>query len=371
MAPKNKWMAKLAKLDGAVVEHYDPFAHVIRTPSPSVNFLFGRTHGLPLGYGILIWGPPKGGKSVIANAIIGQLHRDDPEAIAIKYNTEMREQGQLTREQTDVWGIDPERYMAFDVNEPDLIFDKIEKDVKVMCDEGAPIKLIIIDSLTGIQGRRAMNADTIMTQQIGDEAKTLQDGLKRILPVIRRKRIAVIGTAHARAELDQVEQMRGKKTKMAAAWATKHFFEYFMYLEPFNTKEGRTDLFGEEFINEQIQDALGKGEKVAHRIRVHMEDSSVGPKGRWGVFTLDYNKGIVNTFEEVFLLGTNRGIITQPSNAYYEYGGEQWHGKKAILTAMKGSSELCDRILADVRKLDVGWVPEAAPVEESAAEESK
>lgn len=364
---KNKWMQKLAKLDGAVVEDYDPFAHIIRTPSPSVNFIFGHTHGLPLGYGALIWGPPKAGKSVIANAIIGQMHRDDPDAIAIKYNTEMREAGQLTAEQAAVWGIDRDRYMAFDVNEPALIFDKIETDIKAMCDEGAPIKLIIIDSLTGIQGRRAMNADTVMTQQIGDEAKTLQDGLKRILPVIRRKRIALVGTAHVRAELDQAEQMRGKKIKMAAAWATKHFFEYFIYLEPFNTKEGRVDLLGQEFVDEDQKDALGKGEKMAHRIRVHMEDSSVGPKGRWGVFTLDYDKGIVSQHEEVFLLGTGRGIVNTEKQGYYTFGGESWHGKKEFIKALKENPQMCEAILKEVRLLDIDWTPSApAAVEESA-----
>ena len=112
----NKWMKRLQKLEGAVLRDYDPFQNVIRTVSPSVNFVFGNSHGLPLGYSLVLSGPPKGGKSLLCNAFIGQLHRDDPDAIAVKYNTELRELGQLTDHQCAVWGIDRDRYMAPDLS---------------------------------------------------------------------------------------------------------------------------------------------------------------------------------------------------------------------------------------------------------------
>lgn len=102
--------------------------------------------------------------------------------------------------------------------------------------------MIIIDSLTGIAGRRMLNSDTISQQQIGDQALTIKDGLMRILPVIRKHKIAMIATAHIRAEMDQLEQMRGNKVKMAAGWATKHTFEYFCYVEPNLSKDGKNDL---------------------------------------------------------------------------------------------------------------------------------
>ncbi len=119
------WLSKLQKLEGACNAEYNTFAYVLRSPSPSLNFIFGKTHGLPLGFSAVLYGPPKGGKSIICNAFIGQLHKDDPNALAIKFNTELRELGQLTKEQADLFGIDRERYMAFDVNAPDLIFDRI------------------------------------------------------------------------------------------------------------------------------------------------------------------------------------------------------------------------------------------------------
>src|SRR6185369_1238762 len=103
-ADKNKkFMEKLLAGKGAVVGQKDPHSYVIRTPSPSLNFTFGNAHGLPAGYSLLLYGPPRGGKSIILNSMIGQLHKDDPEAFAIKFNTEFREGGQLTPEQAKVW----------------------------------------------------------------------------------------------------------------------------------------------------------------------------------------------------------------------------------------------------------------------------
>lgn len=363
----SKWMTKLAKLDGAVLERCNPFHDVVRTPSPSVNFIFGGGWGLPRSYSMVLYGPPKAGKTILVNSMIGQLHHDDPEAIAVKYDTEMREQGQNTDAQMKLWGIDPDRYMAYMVNEPGSIFDKIEHDLAGMIDEGAPIKLVIIDSITGIQGRRAGNADSVNQMQIGDHALTIQDGLKRIIPTLRRKKIALVMTVHIRAEMDMAEQMRGKKFKMAGSYALKHTAEYFVLVEPNQSKAGKTSLEGKEFVDDNVRDLMDHADKTGHKIRVKMEDSSVGPKGRVGEFTLDYNKGIVNVHEEVFLLGVNRGVIETPSNVSYVFNGEKYHGKQAMLAAIRDNKELSDSILKELRRRDLegSYSPAESSPEES------
>jgi RecA/RadA recombinase len=363
-----KWMEKLAKLDGAVDRKYNPFNNVIRTPSPSVNFIFGNTHGLPLGYSMVLFGPPKGGKSVLANALIGQLHRDDPTAIAIKFNTERRETVQLTNRMMEVYGIDPDRYIAFETNSAAGVFDRIANEIRAMCQEGAPIKLIVIDSITSIVGRRASNADSIETQQIGDDAATLQSGLKMILGTLREYRIACVLITQIRAEMDRLEQMRGNTTKMAGAFALKHFAEYFVYVEPNQSKEGKTDLSGKEFVDETKTDLMDKGERMAHKIRVVMKNSSIGPKGRAGEFTLDYYNGIVNTHEEAFLLGTRRGIIERPNNRTYivsgwpEAGRELKFGSKDdCLLGLKNNPDLANEIIRRVRAADITAMENGIP----------
>lgn len=353
MSDVSKWMKMLQSFDNAVLGDYDPYSQVIRSPSPSVNFVFGNSHGLPLGFCAILYGPPKAGKTLLTNAMIGQLHRDYPDAIAIKFDTEMREMGQMKPSTAAAFGIDRNRYVCYQGNNPADIFDRIEGNINALCQNGAPIKLIVIDSISGIRGRRDLSSKTVEQQHIGDEAKTIQDGLKRILETIRKNKIALILTTQVRAEMDPIEQMRGNKLKMSGSWYLKHFGEYFVYIDRNNTKDGRTSLLGEEYIDNTLADITGKGESTGHRIRVVMKDSSVSPKGRVGEFTMDYNRGIINTHEEVFLLGVGRGIIKRPNNRTYEIEGLRYNGKPAILEKLKHDPELCDRIVKELIRIDL------------------
>lgn len=379
------WMKALNKLEGAVNKEANPFANGVRFPSPSINFTFGNTHLLPFGYTLIMYGPPAGGKSILLNAMIGQLHQDDPEAIAVKFNTEMREEAQTTKAQRSIWGIDDDRYIAYDVNNPELIFDRIEKDIAAMCQEGAPIKLVAIDSINAILGRRSMNADSVMVQQIGDQAKTLQDGFGRILAVQRKYKFAVVLTSQVRSEMDMVEQMRGNKVRMGASFGVQHYGEYFAFVEQNRTTKGKTDLLGGEFKNTELgdirQDQKDQGEITGHKIRFTMKKSSVGPKLRVGEFTLDYSTGIINEHEEVFLLGVNRNVIQHPNNTVYEFGDKKWTGKPAMLDALKADPDLRRAIIGEIKKRDIAGLYKkeddaaaAAEIEEEskpAAEETK
>jgi hypothetical protein len=358
--PANKWMTQLSKTDAAVKRDYNPFSRVLRSSSPSFNSIYANTHGLPFGYSEVIWGAPGSGKTIITNDKIGQLHKDDPEAIVLKYNTEQREELQMTPRIARQFGIDLDRYQAYNTNRPDEIFDHIAGPVAAMCQQGAPIRYIIVDSTSDILGRRTMNADTVMQQQIGDEAKTIQDGLKAIKPTIRRNKIAMTLVAQARAELDPLEQMRGNKLKMHAAWALQHFAEYFIYIEQNKGKTGKTDLAGNTFEDAKKTDAMGHAERFAHKIRVVMKKSSCGPAHRAGEFTLDYYRGIVNIHEEVFLLGVGQGVVLRPTNQSYtvpDYPtkGENrtYRGKDNFITALKEDAPMATEILKRVRMLDI------------------
>lgn len=380
----NKWMTKLLKHEAAAKMDYNPYAHVIRTGSPSFDYIYGKTHGLPLGYSEVLWGPPKGGKSLAVYMKIGWLHQNDPEAIAAIYSTEQRLKLQLTPLMMKLYGIDPDRIAPYETNLPDEIFDHINGDVKADLQNGMPLKYIAIDSVTNVQGRRTGNADTIMTQQIGDQAKTIQDGLAMIQPVIRRHNVAMSLVAQARAEMDPVEQMRGNKLKMAGAWALQHFAEYFIFIEPNKSKEGKTDLSGNAFENEARKDVMDHAEKTAHKIRATMKGNSSGVAGRVGQFTLGYHEGLKNIHEEAFLLGVGQGVVMRPNNTTYVVPdfpkkGEQFQsrGKDNFLQALKENTVLCGEILKRVRMMDLvameegGYVPSGVSESSADAEENQ
>jgi KaiC/GvpD/RAD55 family RecA-like ATPase len=363
MGGKSKFMARLAKEDGAVqFGQYNPLLNCLQSPSPSANWAFGIPgHGLPFGYSAVLYGPPKGGKSIICNGFIGQLHRDDPEALALSFNTELRGEVQANAQQLKLWGIDENRFQVLDRNSPEGIFDFIATDVAAACQDGEKIRLIVIDSLSGIQGRRTQNSETVLQQQIGDHALTIKDGLKRIIPVIRKYKIALLFTDQVRAELDPKEVMRGNTTKMGSSWAAKHSIEFFIYVAPNRSKEGRTSLAGDEFVDQASKDFMDHADKTGHKIRMTVKESSLGRAGRTAEFTLDYDRGIVNTYEEVFTMARNLGILSRPNNQTYQYKEHSWRGLSNCLIAIRDNPRLYQEILNDIYSKDAERLMNGTP----------
>lgn len=350
----NKWMQRLQKMDGVAKEKRDPFAKVIRTFSPSANYVYGKTHGLPLGYTTVLYGPPKGGKSVLSHMMMGWLHQTDPEAIAIKIDTEYRADAQLNSEACKMYGIDEERLLVMKTNSPAKIFDQIEGHVAALCAQGAPIKLIVIDSISGVQGRREQKTESVEDHTIGDHAQTIQIGLKRILPVIRDYNIALVIITQVRAEMDPVEVKRKKKFKMQASFGLRHMAEYFVEVQRDYNAAGRKDLNKKDLVNAGVVDFAGKNEVVALKINVKMAESSMGPQGRMGKFTFHLGEGLINVHEEVFLLGKQYGILSEPESGNgFIFGTEKFRGKDHLLEELKQRPELRDAVVAELQRRDL------------------
>jgi hypothetical protein len=340
----SNWMKQLNKLEGAVDREYDPYApgNFIQTVSPSLNWTFSKSPGLPFGEFLLLWGPPKAGKSIITNAFIAGLHAMDPNAMAIKFDTEMREGGEVE----GFWGIDPERYAAYNVNEPQLIFDRLINDIKPMVEQGMPLKLVIIDSLQGIQGVKAANADSVTNHQMGDHAMTIQKGLMAIMPFLRRNKIALISTAHIRGNLDA--GMYGPKEKMAGGWHQKHTYEYYMKVTRNNNKAETTKSASGEVFEADVKDFKGNKERTAHKIYVQMSESSRGVAGRTGQITFNYTQGITNIEEEVFELAKNLDLVERPNNRTYIVGETKYGSKGDFVQAIAQDEGLKNTLISSI-----------------------
>ena len=337
----NKWMKELMKMDGAVDREFDPYTpeNVIQTISPSLNYIFPKSMGLPMSEFMLLWGQPKAGKSIVSDGFVAGLHAKNPEFMAMKFDTELREMGHKEK----FWNIDEERYPAFNVNQPDEIFDRLKKDVFPMVENGMPLKMVIIDSLQGIQGVKAANADSVTDHQMGDHAMTIQKGLMAIMPFLRRNNIALISTAHVRGNLDAGAY--GPKEKMAGGWHQKHSYEYFVKVSRDNSADGKKDALGNALEND-VKDFKDKNERTGHKIYIEMTENSRGVAGRSGQITFDYNKGIINIEEEVMKLGIMKGIVERPNNRTYIVEGKSYTSKEDFLTAIKENDNgLRDRML--------------------------
>jgi RecA/RadA recombinase len=350
----NKFAAKLRKIEGAVIERTDPFAteNLLKWSSPGVNWIFGRNHGMPFGYSTLLWGEKKSGKSFLFYDAAGTLHRSDPDAIVIKFDTEMRDEGQLTPEMIKIFGIDTDRFVVYYVNRPEQIFDVIKNDVKSLIDDGAKIKLIGIDSISDMMGRREAEQESVTQHQIGDHAVTLQVGLKSIIATQRLKKIALIMTAHARDEMDPWEIKRGNKKKPAAANAVLHHCEFFINVDKNKTASGKVDALERQFVDENRKDMTDDGEQTGHKVRVWMENSSMGAVGRIAEFTIDYHRGIINQHEEVFRLGLNWKVIDRPSKGQYIIGDKKFIGKPNLLDALSKDVNLQQEVMSKILEME-------------------
>lgn len=345
----NPWLKQLKVYDDTVKYDYDSFApqNCLYTPSPYFNWIFAnKANGVPKNASILFFSEPKAGKSLSIYAMIAEMHARDKEGISIYFNTELR--GQLQHEA--IPGIDQERSIIYDTNDPVEIFDRIENDIKAMVQDGMPLRIIAIDSLTNIQGIKRGNADSVANHLMGDQALTLQIGLGKLVPFCKRNGILLICTSQMRANPDAGQY--GPKEKMAAQWATKHAFEYFVSLKRAGAAEDKQDLAGNTFEEEDMKDARGNKLLNGHKVFVKMEASSIGQAGRAGVFTLSYDNGIINQHEEIFHLGKNLGIITTPNNRTYNFDGKSYNGKVQTAEAIAADPEMAKKILDAVRALD-------------------
>jgi hypothetical protein len=338
----NSWLKQLQSYDDTVDYDYDSFApeNCFYTPSPYFNWIFAnKANGIPKNASVLFFSSPKAGKSLSIYAIIKEMQMRDPTGIAIYFNTEMR--GQL--QNTAIPGI------IYDTNSAVNIFDRIETDIKAMVEEGMPLRIIAIDSLNGIMGTKRDATDSVANHLMGDQALTLKNGLGKLIPFCKENKIMLIGTAQMTANFDAGSY--GSKEKMSASWYTRHAFEYYVSLKKAGASEDKQDIEGKSF-EDDIKDARGNKLINSHKVYVKLEESSIGQAGRAGVFTLSYDRGIINQHEEIFFLGKSTGVITTENNRTFEYKGQKFNGKKETAFAIRDNAELAAAILADVKKLD-------------------
>jgi RecA/RadA recombinase len=208
--------------------------------------------------------------------------------------------------------------------------------------------MIVIDSLTNIVGTKRDDAESVSDHLMGDQALTLQNGLIKLVPFCKRNKILLIATSQMRANLNAGSH--GPKEKMAAQFATKHAFEYFVSIKRAGAAEDKVDIEGKTFTEESGKDARDEKLLTGHKIFAKLEANSIGPAGRAGVFTMDYEKGIINQHEELFWLGYNTGVIKLTGKTY-TIGTQNFVGKKEAALALK-DEKLAEYVVSEVKKLD-------------------
>jgi RecA/RadA recombinase len=341
---KEKWMKELRKHKSAVnFEDLKEKREVVaRTPSPGINYLFGKAGGMKPGFTSLIYGPAKSGKSLFSLAFAGQLHKDDPEAIVLHFDTEMRS---TIPQWSKAFGIDMDRVISYSTNDPHQIFDYIKNEVAAMLQEGAPIKMIIIDSLAGIEYPKEANAESTTNHVMGDGSQYLNRGMKAITKTIRDNGIYTILCQHVRANMDP-NSAKYKPYIIPGGHGLKHSVEYWMLCTKIDSKDTKA-------FDASRKDGSGNPIQTGHAIRVKMEENSLGPQNRAVEVHLSYENGIINQHLEVAELAKNMEIVQRPNNTTYIFEDSKWTGFNNFALAIQQDESLRDRLLAKIHESDI------------------
>jgi RecA/RadA recombinase len=291
---------------------------------------------------MLLYGPPKSGKSLLSAAFIGELMQKDPEAIVVHFDTEFRDNLDTWNE---AFGIDPERFISRQTNNPEEIFDYIANDLNAMIQEGAPIKMIVIDSLAMIYYPKESRKESTTDFVIGDASAYLPGAMKKILPVVRKNKIALILCQHVRDQMDPMLQ-RVQRYNIPGGRGLKHSVEAWMLVEKINAKDSKV-------FDTERKDGAGNAIQSGHAIRVRMEENSLGPQNRAAEVFLDYQKGIVDQHVQVADLAINMGIVERPNNMSYAFDGKKWVGRDSFLEALKQDKNLQTKLVEKIKENDI------------------
>jgi RecA/RadA recombinase len=316
---------------------------VVSTDSPGCNYLFGKRGGLEAGTSMLLYGPPKAGKSLLAYDFCGKFLRDNPHGDVLYFDTEYRDG---INKWQDAFQIDRERFIHRKTNNPTEIFDYIAKDLQALLQENEKFKpMIVIDSLAQILYPKEANKESSDKFVIGDAGAYLPGAMKMITPVIRKYKIPLILCQHVRANMDP-NTAKYKPYIIPGGWGLKHNVESWVLVEKINAKDSKS-------FNEGVQDGAGNNIQTGHMIRVKMEENSNGPQNRAVEVNIDYVKGIVDTHVEIAELAKNMGLVERPNDRTYILGDKKWVGFDNFCNAIKSDVELQKSLIQQISEKDM------------------
>jgi len=313
----NKWMTKLTKDFGKCADDLpSPTDSVVKFPSPSLNWALGNG-GLTEGKIACFYGPESAGKSLLSQLLMIEIQKKDPEAIVVWFDAEYS----FNKDWFAKLGGDLSRTIVRQTNDPILIFDWIYGEMYQMLQDGAPIKGLAIDSIKSICYPGDVKDESTKITMGGGGAKYLGPTLKRILPPIKEFGITVAFIQQVYEELDQYKAMNDP-FKIPDGRALKHASDYMLEVTKIETKDGKIEE-GKTLVNKTKKAIKG------HTVQVRLKKNRVGAPARIARFKLHYERGIIETSEEIYNLAMSLDVIFhpisevtgRPNNARWQFAG--------------------------------------------------
>lgn len=300
MSDNKKWMTALCKDFGEIAENLpSPTENIIKFPSPSLNWALGNG-GLTEGKIACFYGPESAGKSLLSQLLMIEIQKKDLGAIVIIFDAEYS----FNRDWFEKLGGDLSRTIVRQSNDPVLIFDFMYGKMYEMLQDGCPIKGIMIDSIKSICYPGDVKDESTKITMGGGGAKYLGPTLKRILPPIKEFGITCAFIQQVYEELDQYKAMNDP-FKIPDGRALKHASDYMLEVTKIETKDGKIEE-GKTLVNKTKKAVKG------HTVQVRLKKNRVGAPAKIARFKLHYERGIIDTAEEIYNLALSLDVISHP-----------------------------------------------------------
>ena len=337
----NKWLSRLTKDFGCLASDVKKKElPSIPSWSPSLNWATGTNNGWKPGKVNTLYGAESSGKSMLAMMGIIELQRRDPEAIAIWFDSEFS----FSPDFFVKLGGDPDRLIVRKSNDPLKIFDYIGGEMLQMMQDGAPIRAIVIDSIKSIRYPKDIKKQTTDMIMGGTGANFLPSALKLIIPIIYEYQLLTFLIQQVSMQIDPMKALRNPYV-VPDGIALKHASDLMLEISKLDTKAG---------VIETGETITGASAQVGHKVRIKVKKNRMGKPARMAQFTFHYDRGIINTGEEVFELAKSIGVIFHPinpetgkeNNQMWQFGDMSIRGEANMKKQVEDSIDLQNKIMA-------------------------
>ena len=314
--------------------------------STSPTMSWGSAVGYMPGMMELLYGPKSSGKTMIVLDRIKQAQKE-PDTIQIFIDAELGFEYESTIRWMAANGVDTTRILVIrevcikrifehhllNIIQKELLAGNIK--VNYSCLDSVQATSVAAIPKTEAQIKKAVKDDSYTKQDYGARANYLS----RIFPAFRMfcRDYRIFHTFIGQA------RDGGKDFKGNIIWTTNggeslyHEVQYRTLVTP----------WGEPVYSETMG-ATGKPVKIGHRVKFKFEKNKAGEgHDREGFCDIEYMKGIVNTENELLVLGSKLGIIEQ-AGAWYIYEGTKCNGGAKFIEHLKSDRDMYDQIFSEI-----------------------
>ena len=297
----SKWMSQLTAEFGVIASDLGVAAKpAVPSRSPSLNWALA-IGGFQPGKVSVLYGPESSGKSLLAMMAVADYQKNDKEAIFIWFDAEFSFNLPLFLK----IGGDPKRLVVRKSNDPLKIFDYIGGELLTMLQDGAPIRGIVIDSIKAIRYPKEANMKQTTDQKMGGTGSSyLPSALKVVIPVIAEHNLLTFFIQQVTMEIDPMKALRNPYV-ITEGRALKHAADVMLEIVKLDTKNG---------VLESGDTITGAAQQTGHKVRIKVKKNRLGTPARMAQFTYHYDKGIIDTQNEIYDLAVSLGVVYHPIN---------------------------------------------------------